>query len=201
MHLSDGVIGVGQCAAGYLTASGLIALGLRKTTQRDIPKVSLMGAAFFVSSLIHVKIGITSVHLTLAGLIGIILGWSAPLAFAAGLFFQYVMFAHGGITTLGLNISVFSIPALLTYALFRILIRRSVADKWLALIGGFLSGLTLLGAAFLVFLIILSQGWEFMSLASVFSISNIVLAGIEGLLSVLILRQLLKVRPELIKDV
>ena len=37
----------------------------------------LLGAAFFVASLIHVPIGFSSAHLILNGLLGVVLGWAA----------------------------------------------------------------------------------------------------------------------------
>ena len=72
-----------------------------------------MAAAFFVATLIHVKVGPTSVHLLLNGLVGVILGRRAPLAIAVGLFLQAALLGHGGFLPLGVNTCVMSLPALL----------------------------------------------------------------------------------------
>jgi len=121
MHISEGILPVGFNIAGYLGTAALSAYGLKQTQNEDIPAVAVMGAAFFTASLIHFKIGVTSVHLTLLGLTAIILGIKAIPAILAGLFFQAVLFQHGGISTLGVNALIMMIPALLCQFTFSLL--------------------------------------------------------------------------------
>ncbi|HLQ45692.1 MAG TPA: energy-coupling factor ABC transporter permease, partial [Planctomycetaceae bacterium] len=78
-------------------------------------------AAFFVASLCHVNLRVTSVHLLLNGLVGVVLGRRAALAIPVGLFLQVVLFQHGGYSTLGVNSCVMTIPALLAGTLFAFL--------------------------------------------------------------------------------
>ena len=52
-------------------------------------------------------------HLILNGLVGVVLGQRAPLAIAVGLALQYLLLAHGGETTIGINGCIVGIPALL----------------------------------------------------------------------------------------
>jgi cobalt/nickel transport system permease protein len=115
MHISEGVLSTPVIIGGYAVSAGLTAAALKRVRRHEIPKIAIMGAAFFVSSLLHFKVGITSVHLTLAGLVGIVLGPPAVLALLAGLFFQAVMFQHGGLSTLGVNTVIFAVPAMLAY--------------------------------------------------------------------------------------
>ena len=74
MYISDGVLSTPVSIGGYAIAVGISALSVRKMRMDDVPKVSVVTAAFFVASLIHIPIGPTSVHLILKGLAGMILG-------------------------------------------------------------------------------------------------------------------------------
>lgn len=112
IHISDGVLTVPWLFGGFVTAAGLAALGLRRTTDEDIPTVALLTAAFFVASLIHVRIGPSSAHLILNGLLGVVLGIRAGLAVPIGLFLQAALLAHGGFSSLGVNSCIITIPAL-----------------------------------------------------------------------------------------
>lgn len=199
MHISEGILSTGTCLAGYGGTALLTAWGLKKTHRDQIPRTALMGAAFFTASLIHFKVGVTSVHLTLLGLTSIILGRSAIPAIAAGLFFQAVMFQHGGITTLGINGLIMIIPALLGQGLFRAM-TSSRKDKkgYVAVCAGFVSGLMLLGATALAAFIIMTGGESFKGIAAFFTIGNVILAGIEGLLTAVILSRLMRIKPEMI---
>ena len=199
MHISEGVLAPHIYISGYAVAAGLTALAIRKIKKEDIPKISVMGAAFFASSLIHFKIGITSIHLTLIGLMGIILGISSVPAILVGLFFQAVMFQHGGLTSLGVNTLVFTLPAVIVSFIFSALSKRF--HRWIVLLsvwGGMLTGGGIVLAALLVFLVIFISGEELAGIAYVFSISHAALAVIEGVITFFVLQQLLRKKPELV---
>src|SRR5205823_910568 len=61
----------------------------------------------------------SSVHLLLNGLVGIILGWRAPLAILIGVSLQAALIPHGGFSTIGVNTCTEAIPALAAGFLFR----------------------------------------------------------------------------------
>ena len=86
-----------------------------------MPRVALLAAAFFVASSIHVKLGPTSVHLLLNGLVGVMLGVRAPLAILLGVALQALLLAHGGISAIGVNACVEALPALAVAACFPLL--------------------------------------------------------------------------------
>jgi cobalt/nickel transport system permease protein len=119
VHLSDDVLRNDWIVGGFAGLAILLFAASRKIREDEIPRVALLTAAFFVSSLIHVRIGPTSVHLLLNGLLGVMLGWRAPMAVAIGLLLQAVLLQHGGFTTLGASTCVISIPALAAGAVFR----------------------------------------------------------------------------------
>src|SRR4029079_15259911 len=86
-----------------------------------MPRSAVLTAAFFVSSSIRVPIGVSSVHLLLNALVGVVLGRRAPLARHVGLFFQAALWGHGVYSTLGVNTTIIAVPALGADRLFRAL--------------------------------------------------------------------------------
>lgn len=135
MHLADGVLSMPVALATYGVSLGAMAYAAKKTREEDIPKISLMAATFFAVSLISIPVPPTSVHPLLAGLIGIILGAQAPLAFFVALLLQALLFKHGGLSSLGANTLMLTLPAYLSYFLYR---KLRIENKVLraGLIGG-----------------------------------------------------------------
>jgi cobalt/nickel transport system permease protein len=118
VHIADGVLSGPWLAAGFAGAALLALIGTWQIRDEEIPRIALLTAAFFVASLIHVRVGPTSVHLLLNGLVGVVLGWRAALAIPLGLFLQAALLQHGGFTTLGVNSCVMGLPALAAGQLF-----------------------------------------------------------------------------------
>jgi len=118
VHISDGVLAWPWLIGGFAVAALLLAWGARRIADEEIPRIGLLTAGFFVASLIHVRLGPTSVHLLLNGLVGVVLGSRAVLAVAVGLFLQAFLLAHGGYTTLGVNCCIMAAPALLARPLY-----------------------------------------------------------------------------------
>ena len=124
MHIPDGFLPPSVYLTGYGITGATTWYCLRQIrrsripTEQEIPKASLLTAAFFVASSIYFPIPPTSIHFVMNGLMGIILGYYAFLAILVGLFFQAVMFGHGGMASLGINAVIMGIPALLAYYLF-----------------------------------------------------------------------------------
>ena len=128
MHISDGVLKPELLAGGVAVSALISAYTLRKIKKDELPKVALLSACFFISSLIHIPIPPTSIHLILGALIGIILGGSAFIAILIGLVFQALMFQHGGILALGVNAFNIGFPALLCAVVIAPL-RKSLKGK------------------------------------------------------------------------
>lgn len=133
MHIPDGILPLPVTIGGYaacacLTWGCLRVIERRADPRADIPKAALLTAAFFISSLIHLPVPPASVHLVLNGLLGVLLGPFAVPAILIGLFFQAVMFGHGGLTTLGVNGLILALPALLAAGLLRPYSRKAHAS-------------------------------------------------------------------------
>jgi cobalt/nickel transport system permease protein len=213
MHIPDGVLPATVCAVGYVTAGASTWYSLRRIKQQKedpregVPKASLLTAAFFVASWIHIPVPPTSVHLVLNGLMGAVLGWYAFPAILIGLFFQTVMFQHGGLTTLGVNATMMGVPALLAYYIFRL---RNIGEKesrvWPGLLG-FLAGAGGLGLAALLALVLLvttipSHLNAEVERASIYALTlaHIPLMVLEGIFTALVVVFLQRVRPELLEE-
>ncbi|MBD3320986.1 MAG: cobalamin biosynthesis protein CbiM [Chitinivibrionales bacterium] len=198
MHISDGILDPKICAGGYAVAAVCAGYALYRADKNDVAKISVMSAVFFVTSLIHFRIGPGSVHLVLLGPVGIILGPLCPLAFLTGLLFQAVMFGHGGITTLGVNTAAFSVSALLVFAGFkasRIIVKR---DSVLSVVSGIFSALGVFAAAAIVLGVIYFSETAFAGIAALFSLSHAILALGEGAVGGIIVHRLLHIKPELL---
>jgi cobalt/nickel transport system permease protein len=133
VHIADGFLSwpwllTGAAGTVLLVTGSLLIDWLRKRAgvevrDEEIVQTALLTAAFFVASQVHVRLGPTSVHLLLTGLLGVSLRWRAPLAILAGLLLQLALFGHGGLTTLGINACVLTVPALAAWLLFTALTR------------------------------------------------------------------------------
>lgn len=121
VHLSDGLLAWPWWVGGFAVLGLLLALGGLNLTDRDIPRIGVLSAAFFVSSQVHIPLGGLSVHLLLNGLLGVVLRRHAPIAITVGLLLQWLLFAHGGWQTLGVNGCTMAIPAVLAGLLFPLL--------------------------------------------------------------------------------
>lgn len=132
VHISDGVLTAPWLAGGFAAAWVLLWGAWWKLRDEEIPRIALLTSAFFVSSLIHIRVGPTSLHLLLSGLVGVVLGRRAPLAIFVGLLLQVLLIQHGGYWTLGVNTCVMSIPALLSWLAFRLIHQLPWAKEPLA---------------------------------------------------------------------
>jgi cobalt/nickel transport system permease protein len=212
MHIPDGILPAAVSVVGYATAGAATWHSLRKINQKEdpresIPKASLLTAAFFVASWIHIPVPPTSVHLVLNGLLGAVLGYYAFPAILIGLFFQAVMFQHGGLTTLGVNATMMGVPALLAYFICRL---RSVVRKesrvWTGVFG-FLAGAGGLGVSVLASLVLLTTTVPAhldaeVERASIYALAlaHVPLIVLEGVFTALVVLFLQRVRPELLED-
>ncbi|NES07165.1 MAG: cobalt transporter CbiM [Okeania sp. SIO2F4] len=212
MHISEGILPAQLCISGYGLTSLITWYSLRQINrlqnpQASIPKASLLTAAFFVASSIHIPIPPASVHLVLNGLLGTVLGYYAFPAILIGLFFQGIMFGHGGLTTLGINALIMGIPAILAYQIFQLrhILAKGIRENLSMRIFGFIAGATAIGVSSLIFfsLIItnLPSGFDnSLEQTAIYGlmIAHIPLMGIEGILTAMVISFLHRVMPELL---
>ncbi len=179
MHISEGVLPGWCLVAGWVLTAGGLYVGLKSIEGKEVPKTALLSAAFFVASLIHIPVGITSVHLLLNGLAGALLGWAVFPALFVALLFQALLFQFGGITVLGVNTFNMAFPGVVAYyAVKHLLKMRSrtsliTAGVVAAVIGVFLS------AAFLS-LELVSVGSSFTETAKLAFLAHVPVAVVES---------------------
>ena len=179
MHISEGVLPGWCLVAGWVLTAGGLYIGLKSIEGREIPKTALLSAAFFVASLIHIPVGITSVHLLLNGLAGALLGWAVFPALFVALLFQALLFQFGGITVLGVNTFNMAFPGVVAYYAVRPLLKRGsrtsliTAGVVAAVIGVFMS------AAFLS-LELVSVGSSFTKTAELAFLAHVPVAVVES---------------------
>lgn len=198
VHLSDGAMSWSWIAAGWVGLSLLLLLALWRLREDDIPRIGVLSAAFFVGSSIHIPLALlpTSVHLILNGLVGVVLGRRAPLAITVGLLLQYLLLAHGGLTTLGLNGCIVALPAVVAGGCYRLLKRTGLSPF---IRGAILGAGAAAGAVTLNFLSLLlggAENWE--RLAQLVLLAHIPVVIVEGLLLAVIVQYLEKVKPEML---
>jgi len=196
VHISEGVLSGPVLASGAVIAIAGTAIGLKKIDYDRIVHVAILASAFFVTSLIHVNIGPTSVHLILNGIVGLLLGFAAFPAILTALLLQSVLFQFGGLTALGVNVVVMAVPAVLAHYIFLPLLGKS---STLTFTAGFLAGLfsilfssLLLGAA----LWFTNKSFFETSLAIIIAYMPVMI--IEGIVTGFCVTFLLKVYPEII---
>ncbi|MFW5837756.1 MAG: cobalt transporter CbiM [Desulfovibrionaceae bacterium] len=197
MHISEGVLSWPVLASGWaLTVAG-VGLGLRRMDHERVMAVGLLSAAFFVASLIHVPIGLASVHLVLNGLLGLLLGWAAVPAILAGLALQALLFQYGGLTVLGVNTLNMALPAVLCHYAFRGLVRR---PGWARLVGAFgagAAGIALAGTLTAASLALADEG--FAAAAAAILLAHAPVMVVEGLVTAGAVSFLAKVQPEMLQ--
>lgn len=196
-HIPDGILSAPVLIAGGTVALAGIAWGLRRLDADDIPRTALVSAAFFVAALIHFPVGPTSVHLILNGLTGMVLGWAAFPAIAIALLLQAVLFGFGGIASLGVNIAVMAVPAVLCGVLFQGF-RPRLSTGSLTLTGGVLGALGVLLAALFVAGALALSGREFLPAAKLALLAHLPVMAIEAAVSAAAIAFLSRVRPELL---
>lgn len=198
MHLAEGIITEPiVLGAGAVIACGGVALGLRRLDDAQALRAAVLGSGFFVASLVHIPMFGVSVHLTLTGLLGVILGWAAFPAVLVGLVLQLVLFGFGGITTLGLNTCIMALPAVGVYYL-RLLVLRTPGDGRDLWVCGVLGALSVGASALLLALVLLTAGEAFVAIAAALVVAHIPVMIIEALVTTATAGFLARACPDLL---
>ncbi len=193
MHIADGIIATELCVAADVASLGALYLFSRKTEAEAIPRMGFMGAALFVASLIHFPIAGTSVHLSLIGLAGVILGLRAFPVILVVLLFQSLLFQHGGLISLGLNAANIGAGAAAAWLIWR---GMALPVRFKAILAG---AVGVLVPAFLMALEFQLSGYgrSFFYIMYVYS----AVALVEALLTMTVVEFFARVQPDLLRGV
>ncbi|MFI8928660.1 energy-coupling factor ABC transporter permease [Streptomyces sp. NPDC053474] len=126
MHVPDGFINAPVSAAAGVAAAGAVAVALRgarrELDERTAPLGGLVAAFIFAVQMLNFPVAAgTSGHLLGGALAAILVGpYTGVLCVSVVLLMQGVLFADGGLTALGVNITVMAVvTTLVAYAVFR----------------------------------------------------------------------------------
>ena len=196
-HIPDGVLSAPVLIGGAALAVGGLALGLRRLEERDIPKTAMLAAVFFVASLVSVPVGPSSIHLLLAGTMGMVLGPAAIPAVFVGLLLQAVLFGFGGLTSLGVDVVDIAFPGVMLALLAGPMVRR--AEGWrLVAIGGVVAGLAVVGTAGMVSLALALSSADYLPSLRVIAVTYLPLAAVEAVIGGFLVGFLARVKPEVL---
>jgi cobalt/nickel transport system permease protein len=197
MHISEGLLTPQMLAAGWAVAGAGTAAGLKRLDSDKIVRVAVFSSTFFLASLVNVRIGPSSTHLSLLAPMGLVLGWSVFPAVLTALLLQAVLFQFGGLLVLGANTADMALPALIVYLLFSGPIRRGgvLSASVFSFAAGFLA--VVLGAVGVgVFLRLSDPGMA--GVVKVVFAAHVPLAFIEGAVTLFMVGFLKKAAPDIL---
>ncbi|MEU9857486.1 energy-coupling factor ABC transporter permease [Streptomyces sp. NPDC047974] len=126
MHVPDGFINAPVSAVAGVAAAAAVAVSLRgarrELDEKVAPLAGLVAAFVFAVQMLNFPVAAgTSGHLLGGALAAILVGpWTGVLCIAVVLLMQGVLFADGGLTALGVNITVMGVVTVVTaHVLFR----------------------------------------------------------------------------------
>ena len=212
MHVPDGFVPTAVLIGGYAITGLVTAYSLRKVNEHEdprsqIPKAALLTAAFFIASAIRIPMPppLTSAHLLMSGLMGVVLGYFAFPSILIGLILQFFVFGHGGITTIGVNAIIMGVPALLAHHVFQVVRRQQLKNTGQISAISFLAGALGVGLAVVIFYTIIINTIPAdidatleRQTTTILSISHVPIAILEGLFTAFLVNYLRRVKPELI---
>ncbi|WP_106971877.1 energy-coupling factor ABC transporter permease [Streptomyces xylophagus] len=209
MHVPDGFIDAPISAATAVVAAGAIAVSLRgarrELDERTAPLAGLVAAFIFAVQMLNFPVAAgTSGHLLGGALAAILVGpYTGVLCVSVVLLMQGILFADGGLTALGVNITDMAITTtVVAYAVFRGLVKVLPRTRRSVTAASFTAALLSVPAAALVFTLLYSLGGTTdVSLSKVATamIGVHVLIGIgEAAITALTVGAVIAVRPDLV---
>ncbi|MGW5776849.1 energy-coupling factor ABC transporter permease [Streptomyces sp. NPDC003863] len=209
MHVPDGFINAPVSAAAGVVAAGAVAAGLRgarrELDERTAPLAGLVAAFIFAVQMLNFPVAAgTSGHLLGGALAAILVGpWTGVLCIAVVLLMQGILFADGGLTALGVNITVMGVvTVVVAYALFRGLVLVLPRTRRSVTVASFVAALVSVPAAATVFTLIYAIGGTTdvpVSKVLTAMVGVHVLIGIgEAVITMLTVGAVVAVRPDLV---
>ncbi|MGW6241051.1 energy-coupling factor ABC transporter permease [Streptomyces sp. NPDC055094] len=158
MHVPDGFIDLPVSAASGAVAAGAVAVSLRgarrELDERTAPLAGLVAAFIFAVQMLNFPVAAgTSGHLLGGALAAILVGpYTGVLCISVVLLMQGILFADGGLTALGVNITDMAVvTTVVSYALFRALVKLLPRTRRSVTVSSFVAALVSVPAAALAF--------------------------------------------------
>lgn len=209
MHVPDGFIDTPVSVAAGAVAAGAVAASLRgarrELDDRTAPLAGLVAAFVFAVQMLNFPVAAgTSGHLLGGALAAILVGpWTGVLCISVVLLMQAVLFADGGLTALGVNITLMGVVGVtVAYAVFRGLVRLLPRARGSVTAASFLAAFVSVPAAAVAFTGIYALGGTAdVSLGKVLTamVGVHTLIGVgEGVITALTVGAVIAVRPDLV---
>ncbi|WP_411106839.1 energy-coupling factor ABC transporter permease [Streptomyces sp. cmx-4-9] len=209
MHVPDGFINAPVSVAAAVVATGAVAVSLRgarrELDERTAPLAGLVAAFIFAVQMLNFPVAAgTSGHLLGGALAAILVGpFTGVLCVSVVLLMQGILFADGGLTALGVNITVMgAVTVVVAYALFRGLLRVLPGTRRSVTAAAFAGALLSVPAAAAAFTLIYAVGGTTqVPIGKVFTamVGVHVLIGIgEALITAATVGAVIAVRPDLV---
>ena len=196
MHISEGILSGGVLAAGWAGTIAGVSYGLKKTNPDKIIQTALISSAFFLASLVNIRIGPSSTHLTLLAPMGLILGHAVFPAVIVALLLQAILFGFGGLLVLGVNAFVMGFASLVTYIIFGRMIRES-SGRYRVITLSFMAGaFAVVIAACLAGMFLMMTDPDFSRSVKILLTVHIPVAVVEGIVTAFLVMWLKKSAPE-----
>ena len=196
MHISEGILSGGMLAVGWAGTVAGVSFGLKRTNPDKIIQTALISSAFFLASLVNVRIGPSSTHLTLLAPMGIILGHAVFPAVFTALLLQALLFGFGGILVLGVNTFVMGTASLAAYLIFGRAIRESTGHFRVIALSFMAGALAVIIGACMAGMFLMMTDANFAGAVKVLMIAHIPVAVIEGAVTSFLVMWLKKSAPE-----
>lgn len=209
MHVPDGFINAPTSAVTAVVAAGAVAVSLRgarrELDERTAPLAGLVAAFIFAVQMLNFPVAAgTSGHLLGGALAAILVGpYTGVLCVSVVLLMQGILFADGGLTALGVNITDMAlVTTVVGYAVFRGLLKVLPRKRRSVTVASFAAALLSVPAAALAFTVMYAIGGTTdVSLDKVATamIGVHVLIGIgEAVITALTVGAVIAVRPDLV---
>ncbi|MFJ9740451.1 energy-coupling factor ABC transporter permease [Streptomyces sp. NPDC101166] len=161
MHVPDGFINAPASAVAGVVAAGAVAVSLRgarrELDERTAPLAGLVAAFIFAVQMLNFPVAAgTSGHLLGGALAAILVGpYTGVLCVSVVLLMQGVLFADGGLTALGVNITVMAVvTTVVAYTVFRVLVKVLPNSRRSVTVASFVAALLSVPAAALAFTLV-----------------------------------------------
>ncbi|MGW0144519.1 energy-coupling factor ABC transporter permease [Streptomyces sp. NPDC003333] len=165
MHVPDGFIDAPTSAVTGVVAAAAVAVSLRgarrELDERTAPLAGLVAAFIFAVQMLNFPVAAgTSGHLLGGALAAILVGpYTGVLCVSVVLLMQGILFADGGLTALGVNITNMAIvTTVVAYAVFRLLVKVLPRGRRSITVASFAAALLSVPAAALAFTLMYAVG-------------------------------------------
>ena len=209
MHVPDGFFNLPVSVGTGLVAAAGVAVSLRgarrELDDRTAPMAGLVAAFIFAAQMLNFPVAAgTSGHLLGGALAAILAGpYAAVLCLAVVLLVQAVFFADGGLTALGVNITLMAIVgSAVGWGVFRLVTRGRPRSRAVAVAGSFLAALVSVPVVALAFTLLFWLGGtapiDGAAVAAAMGGVHVLIGIGEGLITALVVSAVLAVRPDLV---